>query len=242
MGAKAGESQEVAELKAKVAGCCRILYVEGHDDANLGHVSARLPEDSVFYMKPQGLGLEEVRAEDVLTLNWEGQVLAGPHPAHNEYPIHSEIYRARPDVNCVIHTHPFYSTVFSTLAMPFQTLNHDGVLFAQGLKIFNRTPDLLVTREQGESLAADLAGADAILLRNHGTVVVGRSVEEACLIQLALEKAVRVLLQAVGSGHEFYPMEPAMAEKMAQDVRQNQRRTKNIFAYYERKARRLLGI
>ncbi|MBC7342475.1 MAG: class II aldolase/adducin family protein [Clostridia bacterium] len=237
-----GESREVTELKAKVASCCQILYIEGHDDANLGHVSARLPGESVFYMKPQGLGLEEVRAEDVLTLNWEGQVLAGPHPAHNEYPIHSEIYRARPDVNCVIHTHPFYSTVFSTLAVPFQTLNHDGVLFAHGLKVFDRTPDLLVTKEQGESLAADLGDADAILLRNHGTVVVGRSVEEACLTQLALEKAVKVLLQAIASGKEFYPMDLAMAEKMAQDVRQNQRRTQNVFAYYQRKAQRLLGI
>jgi L-fuculose-phosphate aldolase len=61
-------------------------------------------------MKPSGLGLEEIKPADLLLLDFDGRVLAGRHPRHVEYPIHAELFRARPEVQAVVHTHPLAAT------------------------------------------------------------------------------------------------------------------------------------
>lgn len=98
-------------LRRKLASSCRVLAKEGHADGTAGHVSARIDSET-FLMKPAGFGLEEIGPDDLVVLNLEGQKLEGKHKAHNEVPIHSEIYRMRPDVGCVIHTHPLFSITF----------------------------------------------------------------------------------------------------------------------------------
>src|SRR6478672_6508994 len=97
-------------LREQVAWACRILALGGHGDYTLGHVSARSADGRHVLMKPNGLGLEEVRPEDVLVLDLEGTRLAGEGPVHLEYVLHTEIYKARPDVGSVVHSHPPYAT------------------------------------------------------------------------------------------------------------------------------------
>ena len=83
------------DTQTKVARACNILYMEGHTDTVYGHFSARSDDDGVIWMKPAGLGLEEVRPDDVLQLDFEGVKRAGALPRHLEFPIHTEILRQR---------------------------------------------------------------------------------------------------------------------------------------------------
>lgn len=186
---------ETAELRRRLAAACKILAEEGQGDLIWGHMSARLPGADVYYMKPAQFGLEEIGPDDLLLLSRTGDVLWGRHSRHSEFPIHAEIYRARPDVNAVVHTHPPAAVAFSASDRRLLPVSHEGVLFTD-LPLFTLTTDLIVTREQGQALAAALGSARAVLLRNHGIVTVGATVAAACMHAIFLAKACQVQLMA----------------------------------------------
>jgi len=185
-----------------VAWAGRILALYGQGDLTLGHVSARLGErgGDRIYMKRKGIGLEEVTAADVLTLDANGRKIGGAGASHLEVVLHTEVYRAREDVGAVVHTHPLYATALSAVAADLQYLTHDAVLFPDGVGIFEDTSDLVLTPEVGAAVAKALGPRRAVLLRNHGVLVVGRDVRWAVLTALTLERAVRMQTVAESLG------------------------------------------
>jgi L-fuculose-phosphate aldolase len=112
-------SQESQDLRRKLAYACRILAAHGQNDTVYGHVTHRLSRADTFWMKPAAMGLDEMTAETAIRLDLDGQVVEGALPRHVEFPIHSEIFRARPEVTCVIHTH-------TTWKVPRETKPHWG--------------------------------------------------------------------------------------------------------------------
>jgi len=189
-------------LREKLATACRILGTEGHNDIVYGHMSARVPSTERFWLKGGGLGLEEIAPTDLVELDLDGRVLAGTRARHLEYPIHSEIYRRRADVAAVVHTHPLYATVFGAILSDLKPLTHEGTFFVPPpIPKFDQTSDLILTPELGAAVAQALAAHKALFLVNHGIVVVGRSIEEACVAALLLDKACRaqLLVQAAGA-------------------------------------------
>lgn len=214
------------QLKTTLALACRILGTEGHDDLNLGHLSVRAPEQSdLMIMKGRGLCLSEIQAEDFVDIDFDYQKVAGQRDAHGELPIHIEIYKKRPDVNCVVHTHPLYATAFSATGQILKPVNNEGVLFAKPLPYFDRVTDLIVTPELGEALADKLGDEKAIFLKNHGIVVVGESIEQAAVRAFLLEKTIKTLYVAKAFG------EPTWTE----DVEAEQK-SKRIFTEPKTKA------
>jgi L-ribulose-5-phosphate 4-epimerase len=201
--------------RTKVARACNILAAEGHMDTIYGHVSARIEGTDQVWMKPHTLGLEEVRPHDVLTIDLDGNKVAGALPRHAEFPIHTEMYRQRSDVQSVIHTHPPYATAFSAVDEPLRPVNHEGTLFTPTLPRFVQTSDLIVTAELGQAVADTLGGHNALLLKNHGIVVVGSSVEEACVTAILLEKAARMQLLARQYGDMQWTSETEAQQKKA---------------------------
>lgn len=184
-------------LREQVAVACRILALEGYTDLTLGHVSARAPEDSAVYIKRRGLSLAEVEPEDVISLDLADDSEADAPELHLEVVLHTEVYRARPDVGAVVHGHPPYATALSASSASLELLSHDAVLFADGIAVFEETPELITGPELGRAVAEALGGARAVLLRNHGVLVVGKDVPWAVLAAVTLERAVR--LQAIAA-------------------------------------------
>jgi L-fuculose-phosphate aldolase len=232
---------EEVELKQKLAEACWILYVEGHSDRSLGHVSARVRGQQAMYMKPSGLGLEEVQPRDMLTVDFDGVKIAGELSRHGEYPIHSEVYRAREDIQCVIHTHPQYSVWLSALTHPMVPVNQDGVLFGQPIPVFDKTFDLIRTSEEGRQMASLLREPPIALLRNHGVAVGGRTIEEATMLALHLERAAQAYWMVLSAGQPFSAVPEDIAAGMAKDLLNNPRRATDLFQYHRRKAQRSLG-
>ena len=183
----------MSTMRTAVAWAGRILALYGHGDLTLGHVSVR--DGNRIYMKRKGIGLEEVAPADVLTLDLIGRKTAGTGTAHLEVVLHTEVYRAREDVGAVIHTHPIYATALSAVAASLQYVTHDAVMFPEGIGVFEDTADLVVTPDVGAAVARSLGPRRAVLLRNHGVLVVGKDVRWAVLAALTLERAVR--MQAV---------------------------------------------
>ena len=179
----------------------RVLAMEGQGDYVAGHISVRLPDDPErFLMKPAGIGLEEMTPDNIITVGLDGKKVHGTMSRHNEVFIHSEVLRARPEIQAVIHTHPPHAVAFSSLGRPLVPVGNDGVTFSAGLPVFSETTDLIITRERGESVARCLGEHPALILRNHGIVAAARSIEEAVWIALKLEKACRVQMLAEAAG------------------------------------------
>ncbi|MFC1815540.1 class II aldolase/adducin family protein, partial [Thermodesulfobacteriota bacterium] len=148
------------------------------------------------------LGLEEITPQDIIIIDFEGNKLVGQGRKHSEFPIHTEIYKMYPHINCIIHTHPFYSLILGATADTIKTISHEGSLFA-GIPIFTETALLIRSAELGQAVAGCLNEHRAILLRNHGVVVAGTSIEEATVYAVLLERAAKLQVMAsqVGKFH-----------------------------------------
>jgi L-fuculose-phosphate aldolase len=188
-----------ANLRQRLAQACRILAWAGQGDDIWGHATVRVPGTDTFWMKPHKMGLEEVRAQDLLLVNLDGKVVKGTRPRHSEVFIHAEILRARPEVGAVVHTHPVAPTVFSSLGVPLRPITHEGSYFSPpDVPRFDETSDLIVTPERGKSVARALGNRPALLLVAHGIVTVGATIEEAAVNALCIDKAARAQLMVPG--------------------------------------------
>ena len=191
----------VGELRAQVALGCRILDREGHSDLVWGHVSARDPDGRGVWMKGAGLGFDEIAAEHVILVAWDGDVLDGEGRRHNEWPIHTELIRARDDVNAVVHTHAPWSVAFAATEQPLRPISHEGTLFVPpDVARFTKTGDLIVTQELGRDVAACVGGRNAALLVHHGIVTCGADVPTAVMTAVFLERACRANIRAIAGG------------------------------------------
>lgn len=190
--------EDVREL---VALASQVLGLEDHGDLVWGHVSVRDPAGRGAWMKSAGWGFEEVEPDRVLLVGWDGEVLAGSGRRHAEYPIHTEILRARPDVQCVVHTHAPSAVAFASLNQPLRPISHEGTFFVPpDVARFTKTGDLILTRELGQALAETLGGRNAALLVHHGIVTVGPDVPTAVVGAILLERACRKQLMAMAAG------------------------------------------
>lgn len=200
--------ESIDDLRELVALGCRILARTGHDDFIWGHVSARDPEGRGVWMKAATFGFEEVTAERVILVGFDGQVLAGDGPRHVEWPIHTEVMRARPDAGAVVHSHPPHSIAIGASGHPLRPVSHAGTLFVPpDLPRYTRTAELIVTTEMGNDVAATLGKLDALLLVNHGVVTAGTGVRDAVIRAVLLEKAAhqQMLTHAFGGVQRWSP-------------------------------------
>ncbi|WP_262286311.1 class II aldolase/adducin family protein [Micromonospora sp. MA102] len=197
----------------------RALAVAGQADMVWGHVSVRDPEGRGVWMKSAGWGLEEISHDQVVLVAWDGEVLAGSGPRHLEYPIHTEVMRARPEVTCVVHTHAEAVNAFSALDVPVRPISHAGVLFSEpDVPRFTRTGGLIRTAELGAALAASMGPAPACLLPKHGLATAGVDAAHAVMYAVLLDQACRTQLQAMAAGDLRVWSDPDEAEAKRTEV------------------------
>ena len=202
-----------AALRERVATACRIIALEGYVDLTLGHVSARYQGERTVWIKRKGVGLDEVEPSDVIGLDIDDPAALESGDYHLESVMHTEIYRARPDVGSVIHGHPVYGTALGSTDGQLQLLTHDAVLFADGVGDYDDSPALITTQDQGRRVAEALGSRRAALLRNHGVVIAGEDVRWSVLAAVTLERAIRFQAIAATLG-EPRPISQANADRL----------------------------
>jgi len=164
-------------VREKLALTCRILFDNGHDSGLAGQISARGPLQDTFYTQQVGLGFDEITATNLLLVNEDLEVLEGqgmPNPANR---FHSWVYRARPDVNCIIHTHPLHSAALSMLEVPLAISHMDLCPLFDARAFLKEWPGVPVGNEEGEIISRAIGDKRAILLSHHGLLIAGRSIE-----------------------------------------------------------------
>jgi L-fuculose-phosphate aldolase len=226
------------DIRQKLIVAGKILVAEGQDDFTRGHISVRLPDDpTLFFMKPHSVGLDELTIENILTIDVDGNVVAGTARRHSEVYIHSEILKARPDVSSVIHTHPPYCVALSASGDRLRCYSQPGALFFEALGVYSDTIALIRSTDLGKGVAAALGPHRAVLLKNHGVAVVGASIEEAVINVIMLENAAKVqmITQAAGNPAPEFPR--ADIEKLKSQISQPEQFVIN-FDYLARRVRR----
>lgn len=197
-------------LKEQLSLAHRILDHEGIFDA-LGHLSVRVPGADAFLTLAR-VTPRLASPENLILLDFDGRRFGGPDRPPYEWPIHAEILRARPDVQCVAHTHSMWSVVFGVLAAKPLRPVHQYATFMppDGLPIYTGV-GLVTTPELGAALATTLGDGAVALLRSHGDVVVGASVEETVVrtTRVAWNAQIQYLAEQAGEPHfigaEDYP-------------------------------------
>jgi ribulose-5-phosphate 4-epimerase/fuculose-1-phosphate aldolase len=189
----------MSDLQTTVATGCRILAQQGLAADVLGHISVRLAPERILLRcrGPQDRGLLFTVADDIRVVDLDGRGdLDGGYAVPNEFHIHTEIFRANPGVQAVVHAHPRdvmvadlagvqLRQVFGAYNIPASRLAHQGVpVYARSVLV--RTPEL------GRAVAATVGDSGACILRGHGIVTTGESVEQATLRALDLVELSRV--------------------------------------------------
>lgn len=226
------------DVKQRMIEAGRILEREGQGDWTRGHISIRVPDaPDRFYMKPSKFGLEEITPENIIIVGLDGEKLDGEAGRHNEVYIHSEVLRARPDVNAVVHTHAPYAVMFSALGRPLQAIGHTGAIFAGGLPVYSETTELITTPERGQGVAKALGPHGALLLQNHGIVTAAASIEQAIYLALSLESACMMQLWVDSAGGAKALGKPDDIERKRKHMFREEM-FKATFAYLVRRLRR----
>ncbi|WP_206916134.1 class II aldolase/adducin family protein [Alicyclobacillus suci] len=190
-------NQEVVqELREKIATGCRILAKLELSDY-LGHVSARVPGTDYVLIKARGLvvgNLLDMTPDKVVMVNMEGEMVDGDYRQPDEVVLHTEIFKKRPDVMSVVHTHQPITTVFgdqNKKILPMQGVMAD--VLRKDIPTYYSSRKV-VAHEQGAEVADILGDSDVIHLKNHGVVTVGESVEQAVIRAIWLEHQAKLTL------------------------------------------------
>ncbi|MCV9996188.1 aldolase [Paeniglutamicibacter sp. ZC-3] len=218
--------------RQKIALTCRALYDAGHDSGLAGQITARAEQPGTYYTQQLGLGFDEITEDNLLLVDEDLNVLEGSGMANPANRFHSWIYRARPDVQCIVHTHPFHVTALSMLATPLVVSHMDIAPLYDDCAFLSDWPGIPVGNEEGEIITAALGDKKAILLAHHGHVIAGSSVEEACSLAVLIERAAKMQLAAMAAG--TIAELPDRLAREAHDWTLTPKRSQANFSYYAR--------
>ena len=224
------------DIRQKLALACRILAQEGHESALAGQLTARGAKPGTYHMLRFGLGFDEASASSILLVDDDLNVLEGegmPNPSNR---FHLWIYRERPDVNCIIHTHPPYVSALSVVGEALAVAHMDHTMFHDDCAYLPEWPGVPIGDEEGEIISKAIGNKRSILLAHHGQLVACASAEEATVMAVFIERAAKLQVMARAIG-PIRPVRPELA-KEAHDYRLKPRAVDATFAYFARRVLR----
>ncbi|ANT62438.1 MULTISPECIES: class II aldolase/adducin family protein [Roseobacteraceae] len=212
---------EVQDLRRDLAAAYRLIALEGMDDGIYTHISARLPDgpggEKRFLLNPFGLRFDEVTAANLVTVDETGAVIDDPYGAGVNaagFTIHSAVHMARHDAVCVLHTHTVAGVAVSSVKEGLLSLNQWSAQFHNRIA-YHDYEGIALDLAERERIVADLGEKQVMLLRNHGTLLLGRSVAEAVKLALNLERSCKAQVAALGMGLTADVLPEAVAEHTA---------------------------
>jgi ribulose-5-phosphate 4-epimerase/fuculose-1-phosphate aldolase len=203
-----GYSETEWQARVDLAACYRLADLFGFSDIVWGHITARIPGTEHFLINRFGLRFDEVTASNLVALDLEGRI-ADPGSGTSEeavnrtgFIIHSAIHAARPDVQCVMHSHPQGGLAVSVLEQGLLPMIQDAMPL-YGRVAYHPYSGLAMDHGEQDRLAASLGDCNVMILRNHGLLTCGETVAEAFVSMYYLERACRVQLSVLSTGQAY---------------------------------------
>jgi len=217
------DAEAVHEARLDLAASLRMAAKLGLQEGICNHFSAMVPgRDDLFLVNPYGLAFEEITASSLLICDFHGQVIAGSgQPEATAFFIHARLHMRMPRARAAFHTHMPNATALTMV-------EGDPLVFAgqSSLKFYGRTAvdenynGLALDEAEGDRIATAMGGADIVFMKNHGVMVVGPSIAEAWDDLYYLERAAEVQLKAMSTGRKLTPIDKAVAQKTAVQIRE----------------------
>jgi ribulose-5-phosphate 4-epimerase/fuculose-1-phosphate aldolase len=188
--------------KERLAGGFRIFAALGLSEGVAGHITARDPEfTETFWVNPFGMGFGHIRVSDLIRVDAKGAVVEGTGIVNvSAFAIHYQIHLARPDVVAAAHTHSIYGKAWSAVGRTLDPITQDACAFYEDHVFYDDTRVLITDESEGAQLAASLGPHKAAILRNHGLLTVGKTVEEAVWWFIAMERCCQAQFLAETAG------------------------------------------
>lgn len=195
------KEDERAYQKQHLAAAFRVFAKQGFDEGVAGHISLRDPiNPDHFWINPLSTHFSQISVSDLVLVNDHGEVLPGGAQSPINGPafaIHSEIHKARPDLNAACHAHSVYGKAFSCFGRPIEMLYQDALRFYNDLAVYPRFGGTVISTEEGARIAKALGPTcRSVLLQNHGMITCGRTVDEAAFLFIALDRCCHAQLLA----------------------------------------------
>jgi ribulose-5-phosphate 4-epimerase/fuculose-1-phosphate aldolase len=205
-------AEERLHRKQRLAAGFRIFAKFGFEEGVAGHITARDPERTDhFWVNPFGMAFAHIRTSDLVLVNHEGEVVEGEGGVNvAAFAIHSALHQARPDVVAAAHSHSLYGKSWSALGRLLDPLTQDACAFFEDHALFDDYTGVVVDPEEGKRIAHALGGAKAVILRNHGLLTCGHSVDEAVWWFVTMERSCQAQLLAEAAGSPI-PISPEAA-------------------------------
>ncbi|WP_369201058.1 class II aldolase/adducin family protein [Streptomyces sp. PU-14G] len=198
----ASVDEERRHRKQRLAAAVRLFGKYGFGEGISGHISVRDPEEpDVFWVNPFGVSFRHVRVADLISVDADGVVRAGRHPVNpSAFALHAQIHRLCPGADGVAHGHTAYSRALGALGRLLEPLDQESAAFHDNQVLYDDYDGPAISVEQGRDIATRLGDRTAVLLRHHGLITVGGSLEEAVHWFFTFESCARVQLLAAAAG------------------------------------------
>ena len=198
--------EELVERKTKLAAALRIFGRLGFDEGLAGHITTRDPFDPThFWVNPAGRSFKLMCVSDLIKVDDEGKILEGKGLLNQAaFAIHSRIHKARPDVIAAAHAHSLYGKAWSSLGRTLDPLTQDACAFYQDHAVFDDYTGVVMDLGEGDRIASALGPHKAVILRNHGLLTVGHSVDEAAFWYITMERTCQAQLVAEAAGQPVW--------------------------------------
>lgn len=206
--------------KIDLAYAYRILAHLGLDDHTYAHLSIRAKDPAYFHMYPFGERFEEAHADSLLTVSQAGTIVEGTERHINQtgYVIHGSIYQARPDIEAIFHIHSPAIVAVSALKEGLLPLSQWALHFYERTAYHNYDSLALDMATQAQQLTDDLADKYVLLLRHHGSITCGRTIQEALFYTYHLEKACQTQCLTLSMNREVLPLVSETCERAVRDL------------------------
>ncbi len=195
-------ASERRHRKQRLAAAFRIFGKFGFSEGVAGHITVRDPEhDACFWVNPFGLPFSHISVSDLLLVNHTGQVIQGDYAVNQAaFAIHSELHMARPDVVAAAHSHSLHGKAWSSLGRLLDPITQDSCVFHGDHVLFDDYTGVVNDPEEGKRIAYTLGDKSAAILRNHGLLTVGGSVDAATWLFVTMERSCQAQLLAEAAG------------------------------------------
>ncbi|GAA0770598.1 class II aldolase/adducin family protein [Ideonella azotifigens] len=195
-------AQERRHRQEKLAITFRLFARQGFDVGLAGHVTARDPAlPDHFWVNPFGLHFSRIRVSDLLLVNSRGEIVVGRGPLNQAaFAIHAAIHEAHPQVIAAAHTHSLHGKAWSTLGRLLDPLTQDACVFYNDHALFDDFTGVVFEEDEGRRIAQAIGTRKALILKNHGILTAGPTVEAVAWWYIALENAARTQLLAEAAG------------------------------------------
>jgi ribulose-5-phosphate 4-epimerase/fuculose-1-phosphate aldolase len=188
--------------KERLAAALRLFGRLGFEEGVAGHITARDPDyTDHFWVNPFGVSFKHIRVSDLLLVNHEGRVVQGRHRVNTAaFAIHSAVHQARPDVIGAAHSHSVYGKALSATGQLVEPLTQDACAFYEDHELFDDYTGVVNDPLEGQRIAVALGSRKAAILRNHGLLTAGTTVDSAAWWFITMERSCQAQLAAKAAG------------------------------------------